>query len=174
MRIPESLVAPAASQLASYVRGPLVPATPVDSEATSLGARKFTLKLAAGSPISGDDRADERCDLNQWLVKSPESTFIYTVSGDSMDLAGILDGDQVVVDRGLEAHSGDIVVAALANHGHTVKRYRIRNGRPALEPESANAIHRSYIVDSNDGDFIWGVVTAVVRQVGRKSRRMLR
>lgn len=173
MRIPESLVAPATSQLASYARAPLVPATPVDAEATSLGARRFTLKLAAGSPIVGDDRADERCDLNQWLVRSPESTFIYTVSGDSMDLAGILDGDQVVVDRGLQALSGDIVVAALAAHGHTVKRLRIRDGRPALEPESANVGHRAYTIESSNGDIIWGVVTAIVRPVGRKSRSMV-
>jgi len=174
MRIPESLVAPATSQLASYARAPHVPATQVDAEATSLGARKFTLKLAAGSPIVGDDRADERCDLNQWLVRSPDSTFIYTVSGDSMDLAGILDGDQVVVDRELPARSGDIVVAALAAHGHTIKRLRIQGGHPTLEPESANTSHRAYNVDPSEGDIIWGVVTAVVRQIARTSLRMPR
>ncbi len=170
MRIPESLVGPATAQLTSYARAPFVPATPVDPEPTSLGARKFTLKLAAGSPITGDDRADERCDLNQWLVRSPESTFIYTVSGDSMDRAGILDGDQVVVDRSLQALGGDIVVAALAAHGHTIKRLRIRDGGLALEPESMNTRHQAYAVNPSEGDIIWGVVTAVVRPVGRKSR----
>lgn len=170
MRIPESLVAPATAQLANYARAPFVPATRVDTEATGVGARKFTLKLAAGHPMPGEDRADDRCDLNQWLVKNPESTFIYTVSGDSMDLAGILDGDQVVVDRGLQAHSGDIVVAALAAHGHTIKRFRIRGGGLALEPESANPQYQAHTVDLSDGDIIWGVVTAVVRKIGRKSR----
>lgn len=172
MRIPESLVAPATAQLVSYARAPHVLATSVETDPQSVGLRKFTLNLAADIPVGRNERADERCEFNQWLARSSESTFIYTVNGDSMDLAGILDGDQVMVDRGVQAHGGDIVVAALAAHGHTIKRLRLRDGRPALEPESTNSRHQPVLVDPDKGDVIWGVVTAVVRPIGRASRPM--
>jgi len=45
------------------------------------------------------------------------------VAGDSMMGAGIFDGDLLVVDRSIEATSGDIVVAVV-NGEFTIKRFR--------------------------------------------------
>jgi len=40
-----------------------------------------------------------RIDLNDILVRHREATFYVRVSGDSMQDAGILDGDLAIVDR---------------------------------------------------------------------------
>lgn len=57
------------------------------------------------------------------------------VRGDSMEGAGILDGDHVIVRRQPEARDGEIVVARMEDDT-TVKRLRIRAGRPLLCPEN--------------------------------------
>lgn len=170
VRIPESLVDATVSQLSDYARVPRIPARRTMAEQGSTAARGFTLKLPAGAPITNDERADEPCDLNTLLVQDPESTFLYTVSGDSMDRAGIFDGDRVVVDRALQPASGDIVVAVLASHGHTVKRLQAKKREAVLEPESSNPTHRGFQLRPDEGDVIWGVVTGVIRRV-RKGRR---
>lgn len=169
VRIPESLVDAAVSQLSDYARVPRIPAQRTIAEQGGTAARGFTLRLPAGAPIANDERADEPCDLNTLLVQDPESTFLYTVSGDSMDRAGIFDGDRVVVDRALQPANGDIVVAVLAAHGHTVKRLQAKKREALLESESSNPANKSFPLRPDDGDVIWGVVTGVIRRM-RKGR----
>jgi len=65
----------------------------------------------------------------------PERLFALTVSGRSMVGAGILPGDVVIVRRQPTAESGEIVVALVGDEA-TVKRLRIRRGRPELRPEN--------------------------------------
>lgn len=57
------------------------------------------------------------------------------VHGNSMQNAGILPGDIVVVRRQAAADTGDIVVALVGDEA-TVKRLRIRGNRPELHPEN--------------------------------------
>lgn len=171
VRVPESLVDATIDQLREYSRVPRIRARRLSAETRSRGAREFTLKLPAGSPIVNDDRADEPCDLNELLVRDPESAFLYTISGDSMNQAGIFEGDRVIVDRGLQPASGDIVVAVLAGQGPTIKRLRMRSDAALLEPESGNPAHRTYALQPDVGDMIWGVVTGVVRRVGKSASR---
>ena len=135
------------------------------------GLPVFEGRLPAGNPDGLEERADDRCDLHTWLVRDPECTVLYTVAGDSMDRAGIYDGDRVVVDRALEAEDGDIVVAFLPGDGSTVKRLRIDDGVPVLMPESTNTQHRSYRIDRNVGFLILGVVTSMIRQLRCTQRR---
>ncbi|HZR36112.1 MAG TPA: S24 family peptidase [Nevskia sp.] len=169
VRIPVSLVDATKAQLTEYARVPRIPARRVTPEPGGSGPRSFILKLPAGAPITGDERADEPCDLNALMVHDPESTFLYSVLGDSMDRAGIFDGDRVLVDRSLQPRNGDIVVAVMAGHGHTVKRLRGKNGSLSLEPESNNPAHRSRALQLDEGDVVWGVVTGVVRRVRKPS-----
>ena len=65
----------------------------------------------------------------------PERLFALTVSGRSMVGAGILPGDVVIVRRQPTAESGEIVVALVGDEA-TVKRLRVRRGRPELRPEN--------------------------------------
>jgi repressor LexA len=56
------------------------------------------------------------------------------VSGDSMQDAGILDGDTVVIRRGETAENGAIVVALVDENEVTLKRLWKRGATVALEP----------------------------------------
>ena len=68
--------------------------------------------------------------------KNAAEFFGLRVRGDCMEGAGIFDGDHVIVRRQLEAHDGEIVVARIEDDT-TVKRLRIRGGKPALHPENS-------------------------------------
>ena len=140
---------------------------------TSLGVPVLTGHLPAGTANALDDLAEDRCDLQEWLVRNPESTVLYTVTGDSMDRAGIVAGDRVLVDRSLVAEAGAIVVAFLPGDGSTIKRLLIENDVPVLQPESMNLRHQAYRVDREDGFSILGVVTSVIRQLRRTEHQFV-
>lgn len=129
------------------------------------GVPAFRGNLPAGDPNALEDLAEDRCDLQEWLVRNPKSTVLYSVAGDSMDRTGIFDGDRVLVDRALVAEDGDIVVAFIPGDGSTIKRLRVENGVPVLQPESTNPRHRPYRVERQDGFSVLGVVTSVIRQL---------
>jgi repressor LexA len=62
--------------------------------------------------------------------------FALRVRGDSMEGAGIFDGDHVIVRRQAVAHENDIVVARVEDDT-TVKRLKTVHGRPLLCPENS-------------------------------------
>jgi DNA polymerase V len=134
-----------------------------DPPKRSLG--EFAVRVPAGSLGFTDDLVEDKCDLHELLVRDSSTTYVYTVCGDSMDRAGILDGDKVLVDRGLEARDGDIVVAVLFGDGHTLKRLQVSQNRATLIPESNNPRHRPRQLRPDEEWLAWGVVTAVIRKV---------
>lgn len=88
-------------------------------------------RVAAGEPIEAIEDVD--------VVEVPPSMadegecFVLQVKGVSMEEAGILDGDFVVVRKQSTAKNGEIVVA-LVNNGATVKRYYRRTDHVELRP----------------------------------------
>lgn len=130
--------------------------------AAARAARRAPREVRAGFPSPAQDYYSGPVDLNRHLMRDPATTFVLRVSGESMTGAGIFDGDEVLVDRGLEAHDGSVVVAVV--HGEfTLKRLRQRDGATALVAE-----HPAYppIVLSADDDLvIWGVVTRCLHRV---------
>jgi len=113
----------------------------------------------AGFPSPAEDYLDKKLDLNELLIKRPASTFFVRVAGDSMTGAGISSGDMLIVDRGLEAVDGRIVVA-IVNGEFTVKRLRTKAGQISLCPENPNF---PVIAITEGMDFeIWGVVAHVI------------
>ncbi len=87
--------------------------------------------LCAGFPSPADDFSEDGLDLPRWLVPNPPATFIWQVSGDCMNGAGVFDRDLVVVDRSVEARNGSLVVAVQAGEV-SLKRYRVSGGRSFL------------------------------------------
>ncbi|MGC8732858.1 MAG: LexA family protein, partial [Halothiobacillaceae bacterium] len=59
------------------------------------------------------------------------------VAGDSMEEAGIRDGDTVIIRRSEVAENGQIVVALIDEAEVTLKRLRQRGKSVALEPANA-------------------------------------
>jgi DNA polymerase V len=121
----------------------------------------YATPIPAGFPSPADDYVERKLDLNEYFIDSPSSTFFLRAIGDSMDLAGILEGSIIQVDRSLIPHHRDIVIAAIDGE-FTVKRYVLRNdGLVALSPESSNKDHQPIICYHDTDVTIFGVVNAI-------------
>jgi len=132
------------------------------SEAPGSKVQLFLEKVPAGFPSPASDYTDRSLDLNEYLIKHPAATFFIRVSGDSMTGAGIYSGDLLIVDRSIEARSGNIVLAVL-NGEFTVKRLMCHGGEFWLVPEN---ISYNAIKIGETSDFaVWGVVVHVIHRV---------
>lgn len=116
--------------------------------------------VRAGFPSPAEDYVEERLDFNRRLVRNPAATYCIRVSGESMQGAGILPGDLLVVDRSLKARDGDVVVASL-DGSFTVKRLKTKGGRTFLAPE--NPEFRVTEVTGREDFQLFGVVAHLVR-----------
>ena len=89
--------------------------------------------------------------------------FIVEAYGDSMDLAGIEEGDQVVVRKQQTAKEGDLVIA-LTNNENNLKRIHFDDKRRViiLSPESSNPRHNPKAYKEVR---IQGIVTHVIKRV---------
>ena len=91
--------------------------------------------IAAGSPILAEQNVEEEMAVPGILTTSGEC-FLLRIRGESMTLAGILDGDYVVVRRQADCADGDIVAALVDDTEATVKRLDHVDGRVRLSPEN--------------------------------------
>ena len=115
--------------------------------------------VAAGFPSPAEEELADTISLDDMLIKNREATFLLKVSGDSMSGAGILPGDMVIVDKGQNPKSGDIVIAEV-DGAWTMKYLRKRGESVTLLPANPNY---QPIKPKNELK-IAGVVTAVVRK----------
>ncbi|NCN44376.1 MAG: DNA polymerase V [Piscirickettsiaceae bacterium CG_4_9_14_3_um_filter_43_564] len=118
-------------------------------------------KVVAGFPSPADDYIEARLNLNDRLIRHPETTFILRVEGDSMKNAGILDGDLLLVDKSIKPVSGKIVIAAIDGE-LTVKRLSITPTANWLLPE--NDDYPAIEIKEETEITIWGVVTSTIRE----------
>ena len=133
--------------------------------------RFIGIPLAADSVRAGPPQAAsgtveaELVTLDAYLIDAPSSTILVRVKGDSMIDAGILDGDLAVVNRGLEAIAGDIVVADIDGE-LTVKELKYSGSMPFLQPHHPR-------MDAIRPDVPWqvvGVVCGIVRRLARERK----
>ena len=99
--------------------------------------------------------------LDEFLIRRPEATFMLTVSGDSMIDAGIQPGDIVLVEKGANPKSGDIVVAHVDGEW-TLKFYAKDKEGVRLDP--ANRKYKP--IRPKQTFTVGGIVRAVVRKYG--------
>lgn len=167
LRVPESVVPTLVHYLEDLRLARLAAKVPSEAVAQSPPELRIPaplVRVPAGSPMPSEQKVDESCDLNRLMVRNPAKTRIFTVEGDSMNRAGIEEGDRLIVDCGLEARDGDIVIAIVLGDGHTLKRLRTRGPRPQLVPESSNPVHKVRELREHDEWLIWGVVTGALKQ----------
>jgi repressor LexA len=115
--------------------------------------------VEAGFPSPAEEELGDTMALDEFLIKNKEATYMLKVTGDSMRDAGILAGDMVLVERGLEPHDGDIVIAQI-DHAWTMKYLRKRGRKVWLEP--ANKRYKP-IVPTEELKIV-AVVIAVIRK----------
>lgn len=115
--------------------------------------------VEAGFPSPAEEELVDNISLDDLLIQDRKATFLLKVSGDSMNGAGILQGDMVIVDRGQAPKNGDIVIAQVDGEW-TMKYLRKRGTVISLVP--ANPKYQP--IQPKDELKIAGVVTAVVRK----------
>ncbi len=132
------------------------------SEGKKLSRPLMASRIAAGFPSPAQDYIEGKLDLNEHLIVHEASTFFVRVDGYSMQGAGILPDDLLIVDRALEAVHNRIVIA-IVDGELTVKRLKIEGTEYYLVPENAEfaPIHIQEEMDF----IIWGVVTYVIHKV---------
>lgn len=117
--------------------------------------------VPAGFPSPADDFLLKRIDLSEELIQHPEATFLMRIKGQSMTMAGISDGDIVVVDRAVEPEHGKIVIACVDGE-FTCKRLYKANGQTRLQ--AANPDYEDIAFKDCQTLEVWGVVTSCIKQ----------
>ncbi len=110
-------------------------------------------QVAAGAPKLAEE------DVEEWVDAPFGADFLLRVTGDSMVMAGILDGDLVAVRQQASAEDGQIVVAMIEDEA-TVKRLRLRDGVAELHPENP-----AYEPIISDRTVVVGRVVGVLRNL---------
>lgn len=119
-------------------------------------------KVSAGFPSPAQDYIHKRVDLNEYCVAHPSATYFLIATGESMIEAGILDGSLLVVDRGIRAQHGDIVIASFTGE-FTVKRLCLH---PVAQLEPMNPKFSAIPLPEGENDLdIVGVVICTITKL---------
>ena len=116
--------------------------------------------VSAGFPSPADDFKELRISIDQEVVKNAEATFYARVAGESMQGAGLDDGDLLVIARSKEPQDNNIAVCFIDGE-FTVKRLKVAEECIYLMPE--NSKYKPIRVTEENELVIWGVVTFVVK-----------
>lgn len=94
-------------------------------------------RVAAGLPILASENISDTVPMATDFVKD-RNLFFLTVQGESMIDAGILDGDQVLIEPVSSAEEGEIILALIEDEATIKTFYRDEeNQRFRLQPENS-------------------------------------
>jgi len=118
--------------------------------------------ITCGMPILAQQNIEGYIPISKDLLSGDtKNFFILRAIGDSMNIAGIDDGDYALVRSQPTADPGDRVVALIDDEA-TIKLYKPSNNFVALVPKSNNPTHKPIILGR---DFlIQGVVKHVIKK----------
>jgi repressor LexA len=136
--------------------------------APSVVSVPFYGKIAAGRPALLREHVRDEYDVDRKFVPSADAFFLQ-IKGDSMDGAGILDGDLVLTDpvEAGELSDGDIVAVRFDDDEATVKRRYVREGGVVLE--AANPSYAPIVVANGQSLEILGRVVGLFRRLSAAS-----
>lgn len=116
---------------------------------TKSHARTILVPLIGNAPCGGPLLADQNFEamipVSTELAKPGHKYFLLRAKGDSMDQAGIADGDLVLVRQQSTADSGRIVIA-LIDDEVTIKELHRSTDAIVLKPRSYSDRHRPIIL----------------------------
>jgi DUF2075 family protein/DNA replication protein DnaC len=120
----------------------------------------FVGSAPCGNPLFGEENREGYIEVDKTKIKPGFKYFVLRAEGDSMNKAGILDGDLVLCRQQLKADTGDKVVALLGDNV-TIKEYGPReNGVRLLLPRSTNKTHQA--ITPEEGATVQGIVQEVL------------
>ncbi len=118
--------------------------------------------VACGTPALAEENIEDYLEIDSNLIKDlPNKYFILRARGNSMDKAGIEEGDFVFVKSQSTASPGDRVVALIDNEA-TIKIYKPSRDFIMLLPKSSDPSYKPIILDK---DFL---IQGVVKHVFKK------
>tara|TARA_B100001146_G_C15807188_1_gene275215 strand:+ start:70 stop:501 length:432 start_codon:yes stop_codon:yes gene_type:complete len=134
----------------------------IPKKENNLGQCLIEQGISAGFPSPADDFKEIRISLDKELVKNEEATFYARVSGDSMQGAGLENGDLLIIDRSIEPSNNKIAVCFIDGE-FTVKRIKIESKKIQLIPE--NKKYSPIEINEENELIIWGIVTYVIKKL---------
>lgn len=115
--------------------------------------------VACGVPLLAEQNIDSYVSISKGLMQSTCNYFILRAIGDSMNAAGINDGDLVLIKQQQVANENDLVVALIDDEA-TIKEFHRKQNMIILKPKSNNQKHQPIILTN---DFrIQGIVETVI------------
>ena len=121
----------------------------------------FNTVVYAGFPSPAGDIFASKLNLQDYLIKNPNTTICIRVSGDSMKNIGIFSGDILIVDKSINPRNNHIVLCTLDGQ-FLVKKLSIKNNSIKLISENKN--YPLVNINEYDDFKIFGVVTASVKK----------
>jgi len=121
----------------------------------------FLMEIGINLEDPKHDKFISPLDLNKFIMKNPEATFLVRAKGGSMSKSGITDQSVLVVDRCFKPSHNDIVVASMAGE-FTCKRLKLKPRKcfvsddPKYPPVFFNRISDIEII---------GTVTTIINQL---------
>jgi repressor LexA len=115
--------------------------------------------VSAGFPSPAEEELRDVISFDDYLITKQAKSFLLKVDGDSMIGAGIMPGDLVLVERGREPKTGDIVIAEV-DGAWTMKYFHKKGKEVYLEAANPKYPRITPLSDMRLG----GVITAVVRK----------
>lgn len=89
------------------------------------------VETTASFPNPAQDYYTGPTSLDRHLVKRPASTYVLRVGSDALRAMGIHEGDELLVDRGLDARPGRVLVVVHEGE-HRLGRFEVIGGRAVL------------------------------------------
>lgn len=118
--------------------------------------------VACGTPILAEENITAMIPVSVQIAKPNNHYFFLRAKGDSMNEAGIDDGDMVLIKQQNTANNGEMVVA-LIDEEATIKEFNRQDDCIVLKPKSTNKDHQPIILTR---DFqVQGVVVQVVKDL---------
>jgi SOS regulatory protein LexA len=125
------------------------------------GTTRLLGSVQAGFPSPAEEELLDTLSLDEFLIERPDATFMLKVTGDSMIEAGILPGDIVLVEKGVQPKTNDIVIAQV--DGEWTMKFFVKRGRDVV----LEAANRKYPpIRPRQSLEIGGVVRTVIRKFG--------
>lgn len=117
-----------------------------------------------GELMFADSTVQEMIDVPATYVSKGSKYFVLRTTGDSMNKAGINDGDLVLCRKNYHPEMGNKVVALIGDDA-TIKEYYRENGAVVLKPCSTNPKHQPRIFTENEEMSVQAVVVRVLENL---------
>ena len=123
----------------------------------------FDSPVPAGMAVSVQSQEpSELVTIDSYLIDAPSKTVLLRVKGDSMQGAGVLDGDLAVVERSSNATAGELIIAVIDGE-FTLKELGYEGEQPVLIPHN----DRFPLLRPERDLEIFGIVRGIVRRVNK-------